>query len=44
MNVALFGMTAKEWRQANPDAKQMMKSLLDSAGIERLKQLEPPRE
>lgn len=86
LNVALFGMTAKEWRQANPDAKgnirdeaslqhlivlsnmeslnaefirlglsqkerllrlnasakQMMKSLLDSAGIERLKQLEPP--
>ena len=88
LNVALFGMTAKEWRQANPDAKgnirdeaslqqlivlsnmeslnaefirlglsqkerllrlnasakQMMKSLLDSAGIERLKQLEPPKE
>ena len=82
LNVALFGMTAKEWRQANPDAKgnirdeaslqqlivlsnmeslnavfmrqglsqkerllhlnanakQMMKSLLDSAGIERLEQ------
>ena len=88
LNVALFGMTAREWRQANPDAKgnirdeaslqqlivlsnmeslnavfirqglsqkerllllnanakQMMKSLLDSAGIERLKQLEPPKE
>ena len=88
LNVALFGMTAKEWRQANPDekgnirdeaslqqlivlsnmeslnaefirqelpqkerllrlnisAKQMMKSLLDSTGIERLKQLEPPKE
>ena len=87
LNVALFGMTAKEWRQANTDAKgnirdeaslhqlivlsnmeslnaeyirqglsqkerlfrlngsakQMMKSLLDSAGIERLKQLEPPK-
>lgn len=85
LNVALFGMTAKEWRQANPDAKgnirdaaslqqlivlsnmeslnaefirqglsqkerllhlnasakQMMKSLLDSTGTERLKQLEP---
>lgn len=88
LNVALFGMTAKEWRQANPDskgnirdeaslqqlivlsnmeslnaefirqglsqkerllrlnasAKQMMRSLLDSAGIERLKQLESPKE
>lgn len=88
LNVALFGMTAKEWRQANPDtkgnirdraslqqlivlsnmeslnaefirqglpqkerllrlnvsAKQMMKSLLDSTGIERLKQLESPKE
>ena len=88
LNVALFGMTAKEWRQANPEAKgnirdeaslqqlivlsnmeslnaefirqglsqkerilrlnasakQMMKSLLDSVGIERLKQLEPPKE
>jgi len=88
LNVALFGMTAKEWRQANPSAKgnirdeaslqqlivlsnmeslnaefirqglsqkerllqlnasakQMMKSLLDSAGLERLKQLESPRE
>jgi len=87
LNVALFGMTAKEWRQANPDAngnirdeatlqqlivlsnmeslnaefirlglpqkerlmrlnagaKHMMKSLLDSAGIERLKQLEAPK-
>ena len=87
LNVALFGMTAKEWRQANPDAKgnirdeaslhqlivlsnmeslnaefirqglsqnerllrlnasakQMMRSLLDSAGIERLKQLELPK-
>jgi len=87
LNVALFGMTAKEWRQANPDAKgnirdeaslqqlivlsnmeslnavfirqglsqkerllrlnanakQMMKSLLDSAGIEQLKKLEPPK-
>jgi len=87
LNVALFGMTAKEWRQANPDAKgnirdeaslqqlivlsnmeslnaefirqgfsqkerllrlnasakQMMKSLLNNAGIERLKQLEPPK-
>ena len=87
MNVALFGMTAKEWRQANPvakgnirdeaslqqlivlsnleslnaefirqglpqkerllrlnaSAKQMMKSLLDSAGIEQLKRLEPPK-
>lgn len=86
MNVALFGKTAKEWRQANPDAKgnirdeasllqlialpnmeslndefirqglsqkerllrlnasakQMMRSLLDNTGIERLKQLEPP--
>ena len=84
LNVALFGMTAKEWRQANPEskgnirdeaslhqlivlsnmeslnsefirqelsqkerllrlnasAKQMMKSLLGSATIERLKQLE----
>jgi hypothetical protein len=88
LNVALFGMTAKEWRQTNPvakgnirdeaslqqlivlsnmeslnaefirqglsqkerlmrlnaSAKQMMKSLLDSAGLERLKQLESPRE
>jgi hypothetical protein len=88
LNVALFGMTAKEWRQANPDvkgnirdeaslhqlivlsnmenlnaefirqglsqkerllrlnasAKQMMKSLLDSAGIEKLRHLEPPKE
>ncbi len=88
LNVALFGLTAKEWRQANPNAKgnirdeaslqqlivlanmeslnaefirqglsqkerllrlntsakQMMRSLLDSAGIERLKQLEPPKE
>ena len=87
LNVALFGMTAKEWRQANPDAKgnirdeaslqqlivlsnmeslnavfirqglsrqerllrlnanakQMMKSLLDSAGIEQLKKLESPK-
>lgn len=87
LNVALFGMTAREWRQANPDAKgnirdeaslqqlivlsnmeglnaefvrlglsqkerllrlntsakQMMKSLIDNAGIERLKQLEPPK-
>jgi hypothetical protein len=87
LNVALFGMTAKEWRQANLDAKgnirdeaslqqlivlsnmeslnavfirqglsqkerllrlnanakQMMKSLLDSAGIEQLKKLEPPK-
>lgn len=87
LNVALFGMTAKEWRQANPDAKgnirdeaslqqlivlsnmenlnaefirlglsqkerllrlnasakQMMKSLLDNTGIERLKQLELPK-
>jgi len=87
LNVALFGMTAKEWRQANPDvkgnirdeaslqqlivlsnmeslnaefirqglpqperllrlnasAKQMMRSLLDSAGVERLKRLEPPK-
>ncbi|RNC29225.1 MAG: hypothetical protein AWM53_00874 [Candidatus Dichloromethanomonas elyunquensis] len=87
LNVALFGMTAKEWRQANPDAKgnirdeaslqqlivlsnmeslnaafirqelsqkerllrlnanakQMMKSLLDSAGIKQLKKLEPPK-
>ncbi len=88
LNVALFGMTAKEWRLANPDAKgnirdeaslqqlivlsnmeslnaefirqglpqkeriirlnasakQMMGSLLNSAGIERLKQLELPKE
>ncbi len=88
LNVALFGMTAKEWRQANPEAKgnirdeaslqqlivlsniesinaefirqglsqkerilrlnasakQMMRSLLDSAGIEQLKRLEPPKE
>ena len=88
LNVALFGITAKEWRQTNPDtkgnirdgaslqqlivlsnmeslnaefirqglpqkerllrlntsAKQMMKSLLDSAGVERLKQLEPLKE
>ncbi|MCR4437366.1 MAG: KilA-N domain-containing protein [Eubacteriales bacterium] len=88
LNVALFGMTAKEWRQANPDAKgnirdeaslqqlivlsnmeslnaefirqglsqkerllrlnasakQMMRSLLDSSSLERLKQLEPPKE
>lgn len=87
LNVALFGMTAKEWRHAYPDAKvnirdeaslqqlivlsnmeslnadfirqglsqkerllrlnasakQMMKSLIDNAGIERLKQLEPPK-
>lgn len=87
MNAALFGMTTKEWWQANPDtkgnirdeaslqqlivlsnmeslnaefirqgltqkerllhlnasAKQMMRSLLDSAGIERLKQLEEPK-
>lgn len=86
LNVALFGVTAKEWRLANPDAKgnirdeaslqqlivlsnmenlnaefirqglpqnerllrlnasakQMMRSLLVSASIERLKQLEPP--
>jgi len=88
LNVALFGMTAKEWRQDNQDAKgnirdeaslqqlivlsnmeslnaefirrgllqkerllrlnasakQMMRSLLDSAGIERLKRLEPSKE
>ncbi len=88
LNVALFGMTAKEWRQANPEAKgnirdeaslqqlivlsnmeslnaefirqglpqkerllrlnasakQMMRSLLDSASVERLKQLEPSKE
>ncbi|MDD4495220.1 MAG: KilA-N domain-containing protein [Eubacteriales bacterium] len=87
LNVALFGMTAKEWRQANPgakgnirdetslqqlivlsnmeslnaefirlglsqkerllrlnaSAKQMMKSLLNNAGIDQLKQLEPPK-
>lgn len=87
LNVALFGTTAKEWRQANPNArgnirdeaslqqlivlsnmeslnaefirlglpqkerllrlnasaKRMMKSLLKSAGIEKLKQLEPPQ-
>jgi hypothetical protein len=88
LNVALFGMTAKEWRQANPEekgnirdeaslqqlivlsnmeslnaefirqglpqkerllrlnasAKQMMRSLLDSASAELLKQLEPSKE
>lgn len=88
LNVALFGMTAKEWRQANPaakgnirdeaslqqlivlsnmeslnaefirqglpqkdrllrlntSAKQMMRSLLDSASIEQLKRLEPSKE
>ena len=88
LNVALFGMTAKEWRQANPEAKgnirdeallqqlivlsnmeslnaefirqglpqkerllrlnasakQMMRSLLDSVSVERLKQLEPSKE
>jgi hypothetical protein len=88
LNVALFGMTAKEWRQSNPDvkgnirdeaslqqlivlsnmeslnaefirqglsqkerllrlnasAKQMMSSLLDSAGIEQLKQLKSSKE
>ncbi|PKM76175.1 MAG: DNA-binding protein [Firmicutes bacterium HGW-Firmicutes-15] len=87
LNVALFGVTAKEWRQANPDAKgnirdeaslqqlivlanmeslnaefirqglpqkerllrlnasakHMMRSLLDSAAIERLKRLEMPK-
>lgn len=88
LNVALFGTTTKEWRQANPDAKgnirddaslqqlivlsnmeslnaefirlgmpqkerllrlnesakQMMKSLLGNAGIERLKELGSPME
>lgn len=87
LNVALFGVTAREWRQANPEAKgnirdeaslqqlivlsnmeslnaefirqglpqkerllrlntsakQMMRSLLDSAGIDWLKQLESPK-
>ncbi|MDD4591740.1 MAG: KilA-N domain-containing protein [Parabacteroides sp.] len=87
LNVALFGVTAKEWRQANLDAKgnirdeaslqqlvvlanmeslnaefirqglpqkerllrlnasakQMMRSILDSAAFERLKSLEAPK-
>ncbi len=88
LNVALFGITAKEWRQVNPDAKgnirdeaslqqlivlsnmeslnaefirqgltqkerllrlnasakQMMRSLMDSASIERLEQLKSLKE
>ena len=33
LNMALFGMTAKEWRDANPDADG---NIRDMAGIEQL--------
>jgi len=33
LNVALFGMTAKEWREANPDLKGNMR---DYATLEQL--------
>ena len=39
------GLTQKErLLRLNASAKRMMKSLLDSVGVERLKRLEPPKE
>ena len=39
LNVALFGMTAKQWREANPESKgnQQMKILIEAENRKLLK-------
>lgn len=36
LNVALFGHTAKEWREANPDRAKQGENIRDSASINEL--------